>query len=167
VIWWVFRNRGGAIIVTGFVDTYDLTDEEYVARLRRRQDELYRNEQLRLLTIALTAGVVLFQDPTCPQHPAFQYTPPDGSWPFVHLHRMIFNWRLSEYDGFLSYGRFWCFEGRGDVTFRRALHQLVAWQGNPRAQPQGWIKAWDGRPPTVRRLPVSETGVPAFGALSP
>lgn len=108
-------------------------------------DEQKRRERLHLLTMALDRGLVLYQDPNASEYHTFQYTPPDSTWPFVHVSRMIFNWRLSEYDGYMAYGRFWCFGGVSTMTFAAALNQLAIWQGNPATEPQGWIKSWNSK----------------------
>jgi hypothetical protein len=63
----------------------------------------------------------------------------------VHLAKMIFNWRISECDGPLTYARHWCFEGRGEDTFLRAALALKTWNCDPDSEPRGFIKSWDGR----------------------
>jgi hypothetical protein len=70
---------------------------------------------------------------------AFSMEMPNGVE--VHIHRMIFNWRISEVDGWMSYGRSWCFEGVGPWTFRRAVEAALTWGGDPASEPPGHLKA--------------------------
>lgn len=61
----------------------------------------------------------------------------------VWLVRMAFNWRILEtHPGACGYGRFWCYPGRGADTFVVALRHALSYGDG---EPDGWIKAWDGR----------------------
>lgn len=70
---------------------------------------------------------------------------PDGQE--VWLVRLLVNWRIVESrEGWP--GRFWCYPGTEMQTFAIAV-QHAALYGD--GEPDGWIKAWDGR----RGSPVS------------
>lgn len=71
----------------------------------------------------------------------FVRTLPDGQE--VWLVRMGFNWRILEtHRQSPCYGRFWCYPGRGAVTFVVALRQARSYGDG---EPVGWIKAWGNR----------------------
>lgn len=100
--------------------------------------------RLRYLEMAELEGVVL--DPLPQEYGmAFSFKnveQPD--WPEIHLSRMLVNWRIQESVG-LFYGRYWCYASLSDHSFINAIRALKEWQGDPNAEPAGWIKAWDGR----------------------
>lgn len=88
-----------------------------------------------------------------------RYTSHNEDWPYIHVWRMVINWRLVEADEYgFPIGRFWCFAGTGNGTFMRVMSTLAVWQGNPRSEPSGWIKSWDGRTDGIARDVVERLG---------
>lgn len=56
--------------------------------------------------------------------------------------RMMFNWRVLETPDEWSIGRSWCYLGIGPETFLLAVRHAALYGDG---EPDGWIKAWDGR----------------------
>lgn len=115
------------------------TDEAY-----RVLWETHRDHWIKL---AMAEGVTLECDQTEPD-PCFEFyiksTVPGR--PDMCLMSMLFTWRLAEDEARgLTYGRYWCFPGRDHFGFLAALEQAKRWDADPDSEPQGWIKAWDGR----------------------
>lgn len=66
---------------------------------------------------------------------------PDGQE--VWLVQMAFSWRILETARHVhTYGRYWCYHGRGMDTFRVALLHAASYGDG---EPDGWIKAWGPR----------------------
>jgi hypothetical protein len=67
----------------------------------------------------------------------------------VELIPMMFNWRIHTVrvdEGPMAWSeRYWCYEGRTQATFVRAVLAAHAWDGADDTEPVGWIKSWDGR----------------------
>lgn len=110
--------------------------------------EYWLHVETRYIQLAKGRGVLLesLTDEMVPAGFGFRYKPPVTEWPTVHLLRTDFNWRLCEVpDVFAHSKRHWCFSGNNEQTFLQAVRQLSMWQGNPTAEPTGFIKSWDGR----------------------
>lgn len=77
-----------------------------------------------------------------PAAPIFAFTPPNSTWPEIHIQRMLYSWRISEVEfPNETYARSWDYEGRDDAAFMKAVTALAVWQGNPRSEPTGWVRA--------------------------
>lgn len=120
------------------------TAEEIEFREQMRRWE--QSERERSVNLAAALGVTIVPlDADFYPGLNFSYESGVEGWPEVHLLQMLFNWRLSVVDGRLSYGRYWCFAGRGTSTFVRAIEALKVWRGDPSSEPRGFIKSWDHR----------------------
>lgn len=61
----------------------------------------------------------------------------------VWVVRMLVNWRVLEtLPDSWGYGRFWCYPGTGLHSFLAAVINAALYGDG---EPDGWIKAWDGR----------------------
>ncbi len=148
----------------------ELSDDGHLAHLKQIHDELRGIERGDLIARAARAGITLVPDPTVEGAHCLVYTPPNQDWPLIHILQMMFNWRLAEWDGVFGYARHWCFQGRSPLSFDRAIAALAEWQGNPAAEPAGWIKTWDGRrPPSDKpeRTPAGPIKVTIMMGLRP
>lgn len=85
-----------------------------------------------------------YRDP----YPAIVLRPlPDGQE--VWVTRMMLNWRVLEVvPDSCGYGRYWCYPGNGMGTFVVATRHALLYGD---AEPDGWIKSWDGRVGDPRR----------------
>lgn len=85
-----------------------------------------------------------YRDP----YPAIVLRPlPDGQE--VWICRMMLNWRVFEVVPDRGYGRYWCYPGSGMGTFVVATRHALLYGD---AEPDGWIKSWDGRVGDLRRV---------------
>lgn len=62
----------------------------------------------------------------------------------IDVMRILFNYRITETSlpDTNYYSRHWCCDGR---KLADAVMAAREWAGDPYSEPQGWIKAWDGR----------------------
>lgn len=85
----------------------------------------------RLINVQIDGGVRLF----------------DKGDHWIDAMAMLYNWRLVETPKNcpLLIDRWWCYQGRSRLALMALTLAAMEWIKDDAAEPQGWIKAWDGR----------------------
>jgi len=121
----------------------------------RRAIALVQQQAAHLIRVAMSHGVALTRDeePENPRVLVLHYTPPDEDWPPITLTRNSPTWTVGEVEGFNDPPRFWVYRAVSTTGFIRITSAIAVWRGNPRGEPEGWLRTWDGRYDVSRLRP--------------